>query len=142
MDNTDSKYGGCLYYSANALGRVMTRIAEEEFAITGLAPSYAYLLMTVNDNPGIQPGNISRQMQLTPSTVTRLIDKMEHKGLVKRKLDGKFTEVYPTNVSRNLDIKIKKAWSNLYKRYSGLLGEKKGRELTALVQEATKALKS
>jgi len=43
----------CLHYSVNASARVITKIAEEEFAPTGLAPSYTFLLMTVNWNPGV-----------------------------------------------------------------------------------------
>ena len=53
-----SKYCGCLYYSANALSRIMTKMADEEFASAGLSSSYAFLLMTVNHKPGIQPKEI------------------------------------------------------------------------------------
>ncbi len=137
-----SKYCHCLYYSANALARVLTRMAEEEFAVTGLAPSYAFLLMAVNDKPGIQPKEISAQMQLTASTVTRLIEKMEHRGLAERKFIGKFTKVYPTVKSRKLDKKIHEAWANLYKRYSELLGESKGRALTDEVYKAIQKLET
>jgi DNA-binding MarR family transcriptional regulator len=140
MEHRHSKYCHCLYYSANALARVLTKLAEDEFASTGLAPSYAFLLMTVNDEPGIQPKEISEHMQLTPSTVTRLIEKMEHKGLLERKSLGKFTRVYPTEKSKALDKKIHEAWTSLYKRYSDLLGEKKGDRLTAEVYEASKSL--
>ena len=108
MEYRHSKYCHCLYYSANALARVLTKLAEDEFASTGLAPSYAFLLMTVNDEPGIQPKEISEHMQLTPSTVTRLIEKMEHKGLLERKSLGKFTRVYPTEKSKALDKKFTK----------------------------------
>lgn len=139
MGNEDSKYCNCLYYSANALGRVMTKMAEEEFAITGLAPSYAFLLMSVNDKPGIQPKGLSEQMQLTPSTVTRLIEKMEHRGFVERKSAGRITEVFPTAKSQELDPKIKEAWQNLYKRYSGILG-KEVDDLTAAVYDTVKKL--
>jgi DNA-binding MarR family transcriptional regulator len=140
MKHEHSKYCQCLYYSANALARVLTKLAEEEFAVTGLAPSYAFLLMAVNDKPGIQPSEISAQMQLTASTVTRLIEKMEHRGFVERKFIGKFTKVYPTSKSKKLDKKIHEAWANLYKRYSDLLGESKGRALTAEVYSAGKTL--
>ena len=140
MENEDSKYCGCLYYSANALGRVMTRMAEEEFSVTGLAPSYAFLLMGVNEKPGIQPGEISIQMQLTPSTVTRLIEKMEQKGYVERKSAGRATQVYPTDKSRVLDDKIKEAWVNLFNRYSKILGEENARDLTANIYEAYKTI--
>jgi DNA-binding MarR family transcriptional regulator len=115
-------------------------MAGEEFTTSGLAPSYAFLLMTVNDKPGIQPTEISAHMQLTPSTVTRLIEKMEHRGLLERKSVGKFTKVYPTEKSKKLDKKIHEAWASLYKRYSALLGEQKSRALTTKVYQASKKL--
>ncbi len=132
----DSKYCTCLYYSANALARIMTKLAEEEFSITQLAPSYAFLLMTVNDKPGIQPKEISEKMMLTPSTVTRLIEKMEIKGYLERKSVGKFTEVYPTEKSRELDAKIHEAWMNLFRRYVGILGEDESKKLTDEIYQA------
>lgn len=138
MEHKDAKYCGCLYYSANALARVLTKLAEEEFAITGLAPSCAFLLMTVNDKPGIQPKDISEHMQLTPSTITRLIEKMEHRGFVERKSRGKFTQVFPTKKSEKLDHKIRAAWLSLYNRYTKVLGEEKARELTSEVYQACK----
>jgi DNA-binding MarR family transcriptional regulator len=117
----------------------MTRMAEEEFAITGLAPSYAFLLMSVNEKPGIHPKELSEQMQLTPSTVTRLIEKMEYRGFVERKSQGRITEVHPTDKSMQLDPRIKEAWRNLYQRYSSILG-KEVNQLTADVYEAVKKL--
>ena len=140
MENKDSAYCNCLYYSANALGRVMTNLAEEEFSVTGLAPSYAFLLMSVNAKPGIQPNELSVELQLTPSTVTRLIDKMEAKGFVERRSVGRATEVFPTLKGKRIDDKIKKAWTSLYKRYVGLLGEEDANRLTSAVYEATKKL--
>lgn len=139
MGKEDSKYCGCLYYAANALGRMMTKMAEEEFAITGLAPSYAFLLMSVNEKPGIQPKELSEQMQLTPSTVTRLIEKMELRGFVERKSLGRITEVYPTAKSKELDPKIKEAWRSLYQRYSSILGNQVD-DLTGAVYNAVKKL--
>jgi len=140
MKQGHSKYCHCLYYSANALARVLTKMAEEEFGITGLAPSYAFLLMTVNGKPGIQPKEISEHMQLTPSTVTRLVEKMEDRGFLERKSMGKFTQVYPTDKSKKLDKKIREAWRSLHKRYSDLLGEAKGRKLTNEVYQAIEKL--
>ena len=140
MNDNDSKYSGCLYYSSNTLGRVMTRMAEEEFSITGLAPSYAFLLMSVNDKQSIQAGRRNVQNHISTSTETRLNEKMDHSEDVKRKTNGKFKKVYPTEESLKLDMKIKKAWRNLYNRYTTLLGEGKGDELTVLVYEASKKL--
>lgn len=136
MEKCDSKYCACLYYSAGALSRIMTKMAEEEFAVTGFSPSHAFLLMSVNEKPGIRPKEICKHIQLMPSTVTRLIEKLEQKGFVKRESVGKSTEVYPTKKSTQIDSKIKEAWLNLYKRYSELIGEKEGKELTTLINNA------
>lgn len=140
MANEGSKYCGCLYYSANALGRVMTRMADEEFAMTGLAPSYAFLLMSINEKPGIQPSELAVHMQLTPSTVTRLIEKMEQKGYVTRQSVGRATEVYPTEKSQQIDAKIKEAWKSLYTRYVEILGEKNAQDLTTAIYDAYEKL--
>jgi MarR family transcriptional regulator, organic hydroperoxide resistance regulator len=140
MTEKDAKYCGCLLYASGALARNVTRMAEEEFQITGLAPSYAFLVMTVNDSPGINATDLSATMQLKPSTVTRLVEKMEAKGLVTRKSVGKFTEIYPTDKSRALNMRLHEAWVNFYKRYSALLGEADAQQLTAAVYRAAKAL--
>jgi len=118
----------------------MTKMADEEFAVTRLSSSYTFLLMTVNEKPGIQPKEISDKMLLTPSTVTRLIEKMEHKGYLERKHSGRNTEVYPTAKSKKLDKKIKQAWMNLYKRYTNILGEAKSAKLTDSIYEAAMKL--
>ncbi len=139
-EKKDSTYCGCLYYSASALARVMTRMADESFAPTGLSSSLALLLMTVHKRPGIQPCGISEQMQLSPSTITRLVEKLEHKGLIERQSEGRTTRVYPTSVGSGLSASIEEAWKKLYAKYSGLLGEEKSRELTAAIYEASRRL--
>ena len=140
MEKKESQYCQCLYYSANALARIMTRIADEEFASLGITPSYAFLIMSVNIKPGIQPGEISIEMQLTPSTVTRLIEKMEYKGLLERRTSGKFTEVYATGKGTEIIPQIKTCWMNLYRRYSAILGEENGQQLTSMIYDAVKKL--
>ena len=136
MENRSSKYCGCLYYSANALARNITKVAEEAFSVTGLAPSHAFLVMIVNDQPGIHPKEISEAMMLTPSTITRLIEKLESKGLVERRSCGRATEVFPTAESKKLNKKIKSAWLELLERYSSVLGKNNAKRLSADVYEA------
>ena len=131
MKEGKEKYCGCLYYSANALGRIMTKMAEEAFAPTGLAPSYAFMLMSVNHKPGIQPMALSDHMQLTPSTVTRLLEKLELKRLVERKSVGRATEVYPTKKSLGLQPEIQASWKRLKDNYTAIIGEDMAKRLTA-----------
>ena len=108
----------------------------EEFASTGLTPSYAFVLMTVNLQPGIHPKDLSTHMQLTPSTVTRLVEKLEFRGLLERKNAGRNTEIHPTTKSLELNDKIKECWTSLYNRYSGLIGEDEGKVLTQNINDA------
>ncbi len=136
MAREASLFCGCLYYSASALGRIITKMAEEEFAITGLSPSYAFLLMIINKKPGVQPTEISEKMMLTPSTVTRLIEKLEYQGYLKRRSEGRATLVEPTDKSLRINDKIQEAWVSLYKRYVSLLGEETAKKLTQEIYEA------
>lgn len=140
MGLKESKYNRCLYYSCNALSRKLTKMAEEEFKMAGLAPTYAYLLMTVNDKPGIQPGEISDELQLTPSTVTRLVEKMESRGYVKRVSEGRATRVEPADKSLELNKSLEEAWQRLQDRYAGELGERYTEVLTEMIDKATKQL--
>ncbi|MTI21609.1 MarR family transcriptional regulator [Fulvivirga sp. RKSG066] len=134
------KYCNCLYYSANALARMLTKMAEDSFGRTGLAPSYGFLLMSVNDKPGIQPKELSEHMQLTPSTVTRLLEKLEYKGLVERSAVGRATEVRPTSDGVKLQPLLRESWQNLYKEYSNLLGEDQAKKLTKEIHEASQLM--
>ena len=137
MSEQKSTYCTCLYHSANALSRLMTRISDEEFAGTGLSSSYAFLLMSVHKKPGIQPKELSEQLQLTPSTVTRLIEKLEYRGLLERRSCGRSTEVFLSQAGEDLQPKLKTAWQSLYRRYSGILGEEQARSLTANIYNAS-----
>ena len=140
--SADSSYAACLYYSANALARLMGKMADEAFATTGLSASYAVLMMTVTAEPGICPRDISQHMQLSPSTVTRLIEKMEHRGLLLRKSTGKFTEVYPTEAGLEMVPVIQQAWQELQGRYEALLGAQEARELVTQMTAAVIQLES
>jgi len=96
MNSSESKYAECLYFTTNALARKVEKLAIKSWKPVNLSPSHAYLLMLVIEQPGIQPGFISDHLQLTPSTVTRLIEKLEERKLLIRTSSGKISNVYPT----------------------------------------------
>jgi len=140
--NDKDTYCNCLYYSSNALARVVTRMAEEEFSVVDLAPSYAFVVMTVNKNPGIHSGELAEIMLLTPSTVTRLVDKLESRGLVKKHSEGRITMIYPTAASVEMNEAIKAAWHKLYLRIADVLGKENARQLTGSVFQSAVKLSS
>jgi len=130
----------CLYFTANALSRVITRMADESYRTTGLSPSHAFLMMLVADNPGIGQKELCEQLHLAPSTVTRFIDALAHKGYLTRQSAGKATRVFPTKDGKQLRQPIDAAWKDLHQRYATVLGLQTGDSLTAMIDEAAEKL--
>lgn len=118
----DSTYSQCLYFSSNALARKMEKLAIECWKPVGLSPSHAYLLMLVLDNPGIQPTALVEQLLLTPSTITRLMEKLETKKLIVRTTEGKTTNVYATPRAKNMQPDMKQCVNRFYQAYAEQLG--------------------
>ncbi len=132
----------CLYFTANSLARIIGRVADEEFRITKMSPSHALLLMLVNTHPGINQKELSRQLYLTPSTVTRFIDYLAYRDYLERRMEGKISTIYPTEKGRQMQETIGRAWHNLFERYSELLGEEDSRQLTELIDQACRKLEA
>jgi DNA-binding MarR family transcriptional regulator len=108
-------------------------MAEEEFASIGLSPTYAFLLMIVKEKPGITLKELCEKLHIAPSTGTRFVDKLIVKGLVERKTEGKLALMFPTEKGLALNQEIRRCWSNLYTRYSMILGKEEGDELTRML---------
>jgi DNA-binding MarR family transcriptional regulator len=115
-------------------------MADEEFSKIGLSTSHAFALMTINTEPGLSQNELSKILNIKPSTTSRFIDKLENKGLATRKVKGKVSYIYPTEKGENLKEEIEECWQNLYQRYSKILGEKEGIELTALIYKSANEL--
>ena len=137
MKATNSKYCQCLYFSSNALARKIEKLANDSWKKVGLTPSHAYLLMLAIDEPGIQPSALVKQLLLTPSTITRLIEKLEEKKLVVRTNEGKLTNVYPTQKAKALLPELKDCLDQFYKNYSSIIGKE---ESARLVQHMNKLI--
>ncbi|WP_028559736.1 MarR family winged helix-turn-helix transcriptional regulator [Paenibacillus pinihumi] len=127
----DSFLQTCLFFTANRLSRAITKMAEEEFASTGFTPMYGYLIRLVNGTPGITQKELADKLCVTPSTLTRFVDKLEAKNLVERKVQGKTVEVYPTEKGLGLGDSFVQASKRLHQRYSDLLGKEAAEELSS-----------
>ncbi|MFC0188801.1 MarR family winged helix-turn-helix transcriptional regulator [Fictibacillus aquaticus] len=130
----------CLYFTVNKLSRAITRMAEDSFKKTGLSPTHAFLLMLVNQKPGISQSELAEQLHMMPSTITRFIDKLVIKSLIERKAEGKRSLIFPTDAGENMQQEIQSAWKDLYRNYSAVLGEDAGKDLTKLIREAGNTL--
>ena len=142
MESHEKILHNCLYFAGNALSRVISRMADDAFRVTGLSPSHAFLMMLVNAAPGTGQKELCKQLHLAPSTVTRFIDSLVHRGCLVRKSEGKVSKIFPTDKGKELAQPIADAWKSLYERYSEILGKKTGNELTRMIDEAGEKLAS
>ena len=130
------KLDTCLYIQSNHLARILSRMADDAFREVGLSPSHAFLLMKVQDEPGVQPSRLSEILHLSPSTITRLIEKMENKGFLERVSKGRATSVEPTSQLKAKEKAIRQAWNSLQEQYRGVLGDRYTEVLTEMSVKA------
>jgi DNA-binding MarR family transcriptional regulator len=135
MKASESRYCDCMYFSANALARKIEKLACDCWKKVNLSPSHAYLLMVVVEDPGVQPGTLADELQLTPSTITRLIEKLEERKLVVRTTEGKVTNVYPTPKAKELYPKLKECSNNFFETYSKILGKEESSKLVCNINK-------
>lgn len=119
----DIYFKECLYFTANRLGRVITKMAEDAFAISGLSPTAAFLLMAAYEKDGISQKELGQILHLQPSTVTRLIEKLAAKNLLYNRVDGRLSLIYVTDKGRALEQTIHQCWDQLRERYATILGD-------------------
>lgn len=112
----------CLFFSVNAFSRQLLKLAETGFAPLKLSPAHASFLLILYENPGINPTKLGNLLQLTPSTITRFIDALAKKKLVKRKKQGKTIAIFPTEKGLELKPAIAQAYKAFYLDYSRILG--------------------
>jgi DNA-binding MarR family transcriptional regulator len=135
MKAANSKFCQCLYFSSNALARKVEKLANESWKKVGLSPSHAYLLMLSIEEPGIQPSELVKQLLLTPSTITRLIEKLEEKKLVVRTTEGKLTNVYPTPKAKAMLPELKDCLDDFYNKYVSFLGKDESARMTQSINK-------
>ncbi len=134
-------YTDNLYYTTVALSREIASIAETSFMDLGLTPSDAYLVMVVNEKPGVQPTEISEKILLAPSTITRMIEKLEKRSIVTRMQEGKYTFVKPTEKGVEIYQFVLKKWQEINHIYLTKLSEPTVEMLIVATSEAVAKLK-
>ena len=142
MKSAEKLLDRCMYFTASRLHRDLDRLAADCFSGLDLAPNQAFLLMTVQDSPGMTAGELALALHLAPSTLTRFLDKLESRALVRRTREGRQSQVEVTAKGARLRPALDAGWAELYRLYSAVLGATTARSLTVSMTEAGTALES
>ena len=130
----------CLYFNVNSLARSVNRLWDAAFQEFELSPSHAYLLRLVLAQPGLSQKEIAAELKLEKSTVTRFVDALEEKGLVRRtsaeKMDKREQGIVPTANAKTIQDSLEKTGNSLYKKMLDEFGKD---ELTAFVAQLRSA---
>ncbi|MFV0553290.1 MAG: MarR family winged helix-turn-helix transcriptional regulator [Mangrovibacterium sp.] len=132
----------CLYFRLNRILHKLTIRADDAFARHGLSSSHAYLMILLNNKPKIGTVELSKELNLNPSTITRLADKMVAQGYLSRQKFGKRCEISCTKEGKKLALELEKSWQEFQQCnrehlgneiYEGLNAELKKMEANCVV---------
>ena len=90
----------CLFFTSNRLANVLRRIVNDVYADTGLAAPYVYLLIVVNQYPGITIKELAEKLDIAPSTCTRFVDALVSRGILAKKQEWKTVHVSLTDLGK------------------------------------------
>lgn len=127
----------CLYFNTNALVRRINKRWEMAYEKTGLSPSHAYLLRLVLEKKELSQKQITEELQLEKSTVTRFIDVLTQKKLLKRMKRGREQMVSATDQGKKLKAQLNRIGDKLYADLQTELGSSELKELVDKIQNTS-----
>lgn len=125
-----------LFFLSAAFARKLTREADEAFASMGLSSSHALLLLLIQQEPEIQPGQLAEKLYLKPSTITRLVQKLERQALVRKESSGRAAFIVCTDKGLKIANKIAVTWRELNNVKRDELGSRYAEVLSEMVSNA------
>lgn len=136
----ESLLGKCLFFTSQSLSRLINEKAVEIFAKTSLSPSHAYLLYHIILFENCSPTQLSSALRLSPSTITRFVDKLVVKGFVARQVQGKNSLIWATRDGLKMRKSIENAMTELNLLFEESFGKESLKELALDLADMTKKL--
>ena len=128
----------CIYFNTNTLARKLNALWEEGFSDFELTPAQGYLLRLVLAQPGMTQQAISLELQLNKSTVTRFVNQLEKKSLLKRTAsegDQRENVIVPSEEALRIQSQLEALGDTLYQSMCDKLGKQ---NLSSFVKSARK----
>lgn len=138
-------FENCLYFNSNTLARTVTRVWTEKYRQFDLKPPHAFLLRMVLARPGIHPGELADELNLSRYTVTRFIDSLEKRKFLMRKVtesDGREVEIFPTQKAKDIHKKLDDTGKELTKLMGNILGNDELSEVVTKIRKTKKSIEN
>ena len=113
-------------------GRLLMKALSQK----GGHPGQAGCLWALGAREGISQRELADMVQLSPPTVTAMLQKMERAGLIRREADGgdqRITRLYLTDPGRELNHALRVAHGEYISTTIGSMSAKDRRELARLL---------
>lgn len=136
MQANETTLSNCLFFTANRLANVLRRVVNDVYAETGLATPHIYLLIVVNQYPGITISELSEKLDVAPSTCTRFVDALVKQGILKKEQEWKTVHVTLTLLGKKKTDGIDECLKHLHERCAAIIGEEKYKELSCAMWQA------
>lgn len=121
---------GPISYALFRMAREHRNFVSSLLRPLGLFVGQDILLMHLMEKEGITQTDLIEQIGLDPSTLTKMLSRLEKTGLVTKKpgsSDRRVMEVYLTESGKSLKPHLEKMWQDLEKRTLGqFTAEEKG----------------
>ncbi len=133
-------FNDCILYNAKKLERQLSKLIEEEFSNIGFHHTYAYILTVISRGEYVKTKDISQELSLDSSTVTRMVSKLEKDGLVKKGSEHSKVDISLTEKGSELMPSIALAWDRYHRRCDELLTLNGKEELNQYLIDITNKL--
>jgi DNA-binding MarR family transcriptional regulator len=140
----DNLFASSLYFSAAALARETEKLAAKCFRPIGLSPSLAAIVVFLlsSTSATVGPSYLAKSLLLSPSTMTRLLKKLEAKGFVHLfEYDG-IRMVQLDRAAWEMAYLILDCAAEFHRKCQELLGDDKAWQLAHEMNKATDTLRS
>lgn len=94
----------------NCASRMLRHMFNDAAKEEGLFAGQQHIILALFNNEGITVGEIARQLDITPATVSVSIKRLEKSGFVKKQADdtnARITKLYLTDKGRKIPDRIR-----------------------------------
>lgn len=130
-----------MHSETSSFSREIDRHFNSYFEEFELATSYVDLLLILQSKKDISQNDLALEMNLAPSTITRFVNKLVKKNLVKKKKVGRTAVIELSQKGKTLAPRLEKSFNRAVADLRDILGDKYVHTTKQLLLHGTDLLK-